>query len=191
MGFSNQMSGQYLIPFSKNWAWFLVWGIALAALGIFAVSATTLTTLVTVFLLAFVLLVSGIVVIVDAFTFWHVKGHGFLIHVIMGILYLAAGAILIKNPVAGSVSITFLLGTFYIVLGIFRIIYSLSMQLLSWGWSLVNGIITLLLGILIMASWPESSLYIIGLFVGIDLFFCGWAYIMVALAARRFLNKTK
>jgi len=47
------------------------------------------------------------------------------------------------------------------------------------------------LGILIMESWPESSLYIIGLFVGIDLFFCGWAYIMVAFAARRFLKNSK
>jgi len=191
MGFSNQMSSQYLIPFSKHWAWFLVWGIALAALGIFAVSATALTTLVTVFLLAFVLIISGIVLIIDAFSFWHGKGRGFPLHVIMGILYLVAGAILIKNPVAGSVSITFLLGTFYILLGIFRIIYSLSMQLFNWGWSLINGIITLLLGVLIMESWPESSLYIIGLFVGIDLFFCGWAYIMVAFAARRFLKNPK
>lgn len=191
MGFSTQVNSQYIIAFSKHWVWFLLWGIAIAALGAFAISASTLTTLVTVILLGLLLLAGGIVVIIDAFTFWRGKGSGFVMHVIMGLLYLLAGCILIKNPVAGSVSITLLLGIFYIFLGIFRLAYSLSLQMFSWGWSFFNGLITLLLGILIIANWPGSSLFIIGLFIGIDLFFCGWAYIMVALAARRFLNNSR
>ncbi|VVC75765.1 hypothetical protein AQUSIP_10590 [Aquicella siphonis] len=189
MGLSSRITDQYLLAFGKNWVWFLLWGIAIAVLGLFAISATALTTLITVITLGLLLVLGGVVVIFDAFTFWRGKGSGFYLHVLMGILYLLAGSILIKNPLAGSVSITLLLGIAYIILGLFRVIYSLSMQMLRWGWSLFNGIITLLLGILIMANWPASSLFIIGLFVGIDLVFCGWAYIMVAIAARNFVSR--
>lgn len=188
MSLSSRVADRYLAALNKNWLWFLLWGIAITALGIFAISATTFTTVVTVIVLGLLLLFGGVIVAIDAFTFWRGKGSAFVIHVIMAILYLIAGWILIKNPLEGSVSITFLLGVAYIILGIFRIIYSLSMQMLRWGWSLFNGIITLLLGILIMAAWPASSLYIIGLFVGIDLIFCGWAYIMVAIAAKNFVT---
>lgn len=181
MGFSHN---QDMSVFSKHWGWFMLWGVAMAALGIFAISATALTTLITVIMLGVLLLVGGAVVIIDAFTFWRGKSKGFILHVLMGILYLLAGAILIKNPLEGSISITLFLGIFYIILGISRIAYSLSMRMLGWGWTLFNGMISLLLGILIIANWPASSLFIIGLFVGIDLVFCGWAYIMVALAAR-------
>lgn len=184
MGFSTRITNQYLEAFGRNWIWFLLWGIAVTILGLFAISATTLTTIITVLTLGLLLILGGIIVIFDAFTFWRGKGSGFYMHVLMGILYLLAGSILIKNPLAGSVSITLLLGIAYTLLGLFRIIYSLSIRLPRWSWSLFNGLVTLLLGILIMASWPASSLYIIGLFVGIDLVFCGWAYIMTAIAAK-------
>jgi uncharacterized membrane protein HdeD (DUF308 family) len=189
MVFSPQLNNQGISAYSKHWGWFMIWGLVMAALGVFAISATVLTTLITVIMLGILLLVGGAVVIIDAFTFWRGKNKGFFLHVLMGIVYLLAGAILIKNPIEGSISITLFLGIFYIILGVSRIAYSLSMRMLSWGWSLFNGIITLLLGILIIANWPASSLFIIGLFVGIDLIFCGWAYFMVALAARNSLIK--
>lgn len=173
-----------LANFSKNWAWFFIWGIVLVLLGVLAISATTWTTLFSVVFLGFVLLGSGIVILINSFTFWWGKWGGFFLHLIMGFLYAAVGILLIKSPILASVSLTWFLGIFYTVLGVFRIGYSLSVHGPQWGWNFFNGIITLILGILIMASWPASSLYIIGLFVGIDLLFCGWAYIMAALSAR-------
>jgi uncharacterized membrane protein HdeD (DUF308 family) len=190
MVFSVNVSTHDLYGFGKNWMSFFIWGLALFLLGLFAVSASTFTTLVTIILLGILLLISGAVVLVDTLTFWRGKGSGFILHLIMAILYLAAGFILVANPLAGSVSITLFLGIMYICIGIFRIIFSLSLQLLNWGWSLFNGIITLLLGILITASWPASSLFVIGLFVGIDLLFAGWTYMMIALAARNLINRS-
>lgn len=181
---SSQFNNLYLTAFSKNWGWFFIWGLLLLILGVVAISAATLTTILSVLFLGFLLLISGIVIIIDTFSFWWHKWSGFILHLILGILYVAVGVMLIKSPLSASISLTLLLGAFYLTIGIFRIIYSLSVRVPRWGWSFFNAIISLLLGILILSSWPQSSLFIIGLFVGIDLIFTGWVYIMAALAAR-------
>ncbi len=173
-----------LSAFSRNANWFLAWGLALVILGVIAIGAAEFTTVVSVVFLGALIFISGVVITIDTFTFWWRKWGGFFLHLLMGVLCLAAGGMLMKSPILATVSLTLFLGVFYILLGVFRVIYALSLQFPRWGWSLFNGIISLLLGILIMASWPASSLYIIGLFVGIDLLFCGWTYIIASLAAR-------
>jgi uncharacterized membrane protein HdeD (DUF308 family) len=170
--------------FSKNWYLFLLWGIALTVLGLAAISAATFTTIATVIFLGILILLSGVVVIVDTFTFWWGQWRGFFLHLLMGVLYTAVGIMLVQTPVEGSMSLTLILGILYVLLGASRLSFSLSTRLPRWKWSCFNGVISLLLGILILANWPESSLFIIGLFVGIDLLFCGISYVMTALAAR-------
>jgi uncharacterized membrane protein HdeD (DUF308 family) len=59
--------------------------------------------------------------------------------------------------------------------GLFRIIVALSERFYGWGWVLLNGIITLVLGILIWRGWPDAAFWVIGLFVGIDMLFAGWS----------------
>jgi uncharacterized membrane protein HdeD (DUF308 family) len=74
----------------------------------------------------------------------------------------------------------------YLALGIALIILAaVVMRFPSWGWTVVNGLITLLLGMLMWADWPVSGLWVIGLFVGIEMIFSGWSWVMLALAARR------
>lgn len=181
---SSQFSNQCLADFSKNRGWFLVWGFLLVVLGIIAISATTLTTVFSVIFLGFLLGIGGVVIVIDTFTFWRRKWSGFFLHLLLGILYIIVGVMLVKSPILASVSLTLFLGIFYLVIGAFRIIYSLATRLPRWGWGLFNAIISLLLGILILASWPQSGLFVIGLFVGIDLLFTGWTYIMASFAAR-------
>jgi uncharacterized membrane protein HdeD (DUF308 family) len=176
---------KYLPAFGKNWFPFLIWGIALVVLGCVAIAAATFTTLLSVIFIGFILLLSGIVLLFDTFTFWRGKWSGFFLHLLFSILYLAIGFTLIKDPLAGSVSLTFLLGIFYIIMGIFRVTFLPTLRAPMWGWGWLNGIITLLLGILILLSLPSSSLFIIGLFVGLDILFCGIAYIMSALTAKK------
>jgi len=182
------LSANYLAAhskdYAKNWSLFFIWGILLMAFGFIAVSAVTFTTLISVMVLGFLILFSGCVVLLDTFTFWRGRDHGFISHLLISILYLAAGIMLISNPVEGSVTLTFLLGVIYTTLGLMRLFFSSAIRLPNWGWSFANGIITLLIGILILSSWPASSLFIIGLFVGIDIFFCGLAYAMAAFAIR-------
>jgi uncharacterized membrane protein HdeD (DUF308 family) len=171
--------------FNKNWGWFLGWGILLVTLGILAITYSAITTLVSIIFLGIILIIGGIIVLIETFQFWWDKWGGFFAHLIVGLLYLACGILLIKLPVLGSVSLTLFLSIFYISLGIFRIVYCLSVKLPHRGWRLFNGAIALILGILILAQWPASGLFIIGLFIGIDLLFSGWVYIMMALSARR------
>lgn len=182
MKLSLQVSNQAL---SSYWGWFFTWGILLLILGITAVSAATLTTLISVIFIGFLITLSGAIIFVDTFTFWWKKWTGFFIHLIMSLLYLIAGLMLINNPALGSTTLTLLLGIFYIFVGVSRVTYSLSFKIRRWQWSFLNGFISLLLGILIITNLPSASLFIIGLFVGIDLIFCGFAYIMTALAARK------
>ncbi len=176
---------QHLRAFGNNWKRFFVFGVVLFILGLLAISAATFTTLLSVIFLGFLLLFGGVILAYDAFTFWHQKGSGFFLHLLFALLYIAAGLIFIFNPIAGSVSLTFFLGIFYIILGIFRLAFSPTLRAPNWGWGWLNGVITLLLGLMIIASWPSSSLFIIGLFVGIDLVFCGIAYMMSAMAAKK------
>ncbi len=178
-----------LAAFSKNWSQFLIWGIVLVILGLIAISTTVMTTLISVIFLSFLLLISGIVIMVDACTFWWKKGNGFFLHLLFGILYFAIGIMLLEKPILTAVSLTLLLGIFYLVLGLFRTIDCLTTRTPRWGWNLFNAIISLLLGILILCNWPLSGLYIIGLFVGIDLLFTGLSYVMGSLAARSLINK--
>jgi uncharacterized membrane protein HdeD (DUF308 family) len=78
-----------------------------------------------------------------------------------------------------------LMAIFFILTGIFRFILALWMRLPNWGWECINGIVTMILGIIIWEQWPISGMWVIGLFIGIDLIISGWAWIMLSLAARQ------
>ena len=186
---SSSFINQYRAAFEKHWLGFLIWGIVLLALGFIAISAATFTTVLSVIFIGTLLFVGGIVMVIDAFTFWWKKGRGFFLVLISGLIYFLIGCIFIMNPIFASESLTLLLGVFYLVIGLFRLGFCAFARIPSWGWSLFSGLISLLLGLLILSNWPESSLFIIGLFVGIDLVFIGWTYIMTSLAARATANK--
>lgn len=185
------MSDADRTAFGNNWGWFLFWGIALMILGIIAISFASVTTLISVVFLGIVLTIVGAVITIDAFQFWRYIWSSFFIHLLMGILYLGAGIIMIKGPASASISITLLLAILYMSLGVFRIIYSLAYQMPNRSWRLFNGIVSLILGILILKAWPNSGLFIIGLFIGIDLLIAGWVYVIGAFAARSLLHSAK
>jgi len=73
---------------------------------------------------------------------------------------------------------------FFMIAGLFRIVTALLMRYPHWGWVLLNGLITFVLGVLIWRQMPGAALWIIGMFVGIDLIFVGWSWVMLALALR-------
>lgn len=184
MGSNLRFPDMYRSAFAKNSGWFLFWGVLLAALGIAAIGAASFTTLLSIVVLGFLLFISGCIMMLDTFTFWRGKAGSFFVHLLFALLYIIVGIILMNNPVEGSVSLTFIIGIFYLIAGIFRLMFNSMIRMPRWGWGFFNGLISLLLGVLILSSWPESSLFIIGLFIGIDLFFAGLFYIMAALAAR-------
>lgn len=184
MAISGRFIDEHLHDIRKHWAFFSLWGVLLMLLGVAAISAITFTTYVSVMVIGFFILFSGCILFLDTFTFWRGKRHGFVLHLLASVLYIAAGGLLISNPVAGSVTITFLLGLLYVMLGIFRLVSVFSTRLPQWGWGMFNGLVTLAIGVLILLSWPASSVFVLGLFIGIDIFFLGLAYTMMAVGAR-------
>jgi len=167
----------------RHWGWFFAMGVALLILGALAIGSSVATTFATVIFLGGLLAVSGVVQTFQAF--WARKWKGFFLYLLMGILSIVVGGLMILRPTESALSLTILLATFFMVSGLFKISFSLLINVEHWGWLLFNGIITLLLGILILAQWPVSALWVIGLFVGIDMVMSGWSIAMTALAARK------
>jgi uncharacterized membrane protein HdeD (DUF308 family) len=152
------------------------------ALAISAPYLTALTTLGTVLMCGILLMAGGVVQIVNAFLArsWR----GFFVHLLGGILHLVIGLLMIRHPATMAAGITLVLAAGFMIGGGFHIVYTLFERFAGWGWVLFNGIITLMLGIMIWQQWPESTEWVIGLFVGIDLLFNGWSWVMLGMLVR-------
>jgi uncharacterized membrane protein HdeD (DUF308 family) len=179
---SNSSGTHELHPFRNHWWCFLLLGIALVVLGSFCIVDPLVPTLASVLVLGYVLMAAGIIQIVSSF--WAGKWSGMLIHMLIGVLYIVVGYMIVDAPVVSMVLITKFIAIFLIVSGAFRIIAALVMRFQEWGWSLLNGGVTLLLGIIINRQLPEAALWVIGLFIGIELLFNGWAWVMLAFGLR-------
>ena len=166
----------------KSGFWLLVMGALLIVVGLVAISSSFVATLATVVTLGILLMIGGAVEIVDAFLGRGWRGFG--MHLLAGIMYLVLGFLLVQRPVAAAAVFTLMIAASFFVGGLFRILVALSERFYGWVWVLLNGIITLILGILIWREWPEAAFWVIGLFVGIDMLFAGWSLVITALTIR-------
>jgi len=171
-----------------NWGWILALGMILIVLGVLALGSVVYMTLASVVFLGVLLMVGGVVQIVHAHS--AKKWSGVFLYILGGILYLIIGMMVAANPGAGALALTLLLGVVFMVGGLFRIFSSLIVRYENWGWVLLSGVITLILGILIWRQWPSSALWVIGLFIGIDLIFYGWSWVILAFAAHGLKPRT-
>jgi uncharacterized membrane protein HdeD (DUF308 family) len=168
----------------SSWIWFLVLGIAMVVLGTFAIGWACLAeiTVAATWLFGFLMIAGGIAEIINAF---HAgRWSGTLIHLLLGVLYAVVGLMIVDQPETAAIQLTLIIAIFLILSGIMRIVFAISERFTGWGWVLLNGGITLWLGMLIYKQWPLSGLWVIGLFIGIDLILNGWAWIMLALGLR-------
>lgn len=169
--------------FQKNWGWFLALGILLIIAGTLAIVYDVAATMLSVLFFGWILIAAGAIEAVQSF--WQPKWGGFFLHLGLGILGVVVGFHLVSSPAAGAVVLTLIMGIYFMVIGIFRAVTAITMRFPNWGWVLFSGMVSFILGLLIRQQWPYSSLFIIGLFIGIDLLFSGWSYVMLALAARK------
>lgn len=168
--------------FKKNWGWFLALGVLLVILGALAVGASVFTTFLSVLVLGILLVAGGVAKI--GYALWLRRWTGFIPTLLVGILYVVVGGYTLYHPAASAIAITLLIAILFLISGIFRVASSLTLQFENWGWVLFSGLISIALGAMILAEWPESGLWILGLFVGIDLIFAGWTWIFLSLGAR-------
>jgi uncharacterized membrane protein HdeD (DUF308 family) len=168
----------------KNWGWLLAFGILSVVLGTVGLGMTFGLTLASVLFFGVLLVVGGVAQLVDAF-----KCRGWkstLWHVLIALLYVAGGVVIVVDPVLASATLTLVLAWILIAVGIMRGIIAVQLRPASgWVWPLISGIVSIALGAMIIAAWPLSGLWVIGLFVAIELILNGWSYVFVALAARK------
>jgi uncharacterized membrane protein HdeD (DUF308 family) len=166
----------------KRWFWFFMVGLLLILLGTIAIGSSVLMTLATMELIGWLLIGTGLFQIIHAFS---TRGwNGFFVDLLSGILSTVVGALIAASPAATAVTLTLLIAMFLIFGGVSRIVVAISFRFPNWIWLLVHGLINLWLGVAIWQEWPFSGLWVIGLFVGIDMIFNGWSLVMLALAAK-------
>jgi uncharacterized membrane protein HdeD (DUF308 family) len=166
-----------------SWFCFVLLGISLIVLGMAALSYAVISSVITVLFFGCFLAVSGVFYIVGAF-FSRGWG-GFFLSLLGGVLSLAAGVIIIDRPVEAEIIYTLLMAVFFFAEGLFRIVAAIAGRFRDWGWVLLSGVVTLLLGILIWRQWPFSGLWVIGMFLGINMIFNGVSYVMIGMNARK------
>src|SRR5262249_18633919 len=101
-----------------------------------------------------------------------------------GVLHVILGVMMIEQPLRAAEILTLMLAVAFLVAGSLRVIAVLTERFSAWPWVLLNGIVTFVLGVAVCRQWPESSLWVIGVFVGIDLIFNGWSWVMLGLTVR-------
>ncbi len=179
---ANETAVEGLLHSPLKWGWLLALGIVLILVGTFSVAVSVVATLASVLLFGWLLLFTGAIEAVYAFR--HSKWSGILLHVVNGVLSVVAGFLLVAHPAAGALVLTLLMAMFFMIGGLFRIITPIVMKLPHRGWLLLSGVVTLLLGIFIWRQLPGAAVWVIGTFVGIDMIFIGWSWVMLALAVR-------
>ena len=161
--------------------WFLFMGVALIVLGTVAIGSAEVMTMVSVMFIGWLLLFAGLFEVIHGFA--RRAWGGFFVNLMGGLLYLVTGFLMITHPGIAAVTLTFMIAMLLIVGGTFRIFVAFSTPIHHRGWLVLNGVISLFLGFSIMSSWPVSGLWVIGLFIGIDMIFDGWTEVMLALSA--------
>ncbi|MBV8362048.1 MAG: HdeD family acid-resistance protein [Deltaproteobacteria bacterium] len=162
--------------------WLLVLGIVLIGLGVLALGDTVIVTLVSVVFLGWLLVISAIF---QAVHWLRGREERHFLDLFAFVLDFIVGLILLSNPAAGALTLTLVLAVFFLVGGLMRIFGALSSTAPHRAWAILDGAVSVLLGILLWIHWPWSALWFIGFAIGIGLIFRGWAWIMLAMWLRQ------
>jgi uncharacterized membrane protein HdeD (DUF308 family) len=173
-----------IAPLRAKSGWIVALGVVYLVTGFIALGSVVLATFASVVVVGVMMIIAGVAEVFSAF---QIKSWGkFLFWVLLGVLYIVAGFVTFENPLLAAAVLTLILGASLVASGIMRIILAFSMKRETpWVWVVLSGVITLLLGLLILAHWPVSSLYILGLFLGIDLIMAGVGWIALGFGLRR------
>src|ERR1700741_291912 len=177
-----QLSPSDLVRQASTWS--ILWGVLLIVLGALAVGSPFLAAIAVNAVIAWLIVFAGVVHLILAF---HVHGAGSVIwKLLVGVAYVVFGGYLITHPALGVASLTLLLASLFLIEGILNIVLFFKMRSVGGSsWLLVDGIVTLLLGLMIYTQWPSSSAWAIGTLVGVSMIISGVTRVMLSLAVRK------
>lgn len=167
----------------EAWLLLLTLGIALVVVGSLGIAFSFIATLATVTLFGTLLVIGAVMQLVNAVTCRNWRG--FVVNLLAGIIYSVVGLIMMNHPLEAAAGLTLMMAAGFMIGGILRIIVAAVEHFHGWPWFMINGFVTLFLGIYIWRHFPQSAFWVIGLFVGIELIFSGWSWIMLAIGIRR------
>jgi uncharacterized membrane protein HdeD (DUF308 family) len=172
----------------KNWGWMLALGIVMVILGTIGLGMTATLTLVSMLYFGFLLLLGAGIQFVQVFKAHAWKGR--LWHVLIAALYLVAGIIALRDPMLASATLTLMIAWCLVAIGVLRLLVGWQMRASKgWIWTLIGGAVAIALGVMIMVEWPVSGVWVIGMFVAIEMMFAGWSQIIIALAAKNYASQ--
>src|SRR5258708_38458214 len=181
----NKLQSAMSATVRAHWKAFLIEGILLTILGLAAMIVPPLASLAVTIFLGWMFLISGVAGL--ALTFWAREMPGFWWSLVSAALAVAVGIILLAQPVQGTLTLTIVVGVYFLAEGVATIMYALEHRReLSerWSWLLIAGVLDILIAAMIITGLPGSAEWAIGLLVGINLLFGGASLIGMALAAR-------
>ena len=168
----------------QNWGWFLALGIVFVLAGLAAIAFPLLSTIATKIALGWIFLAGGVLMILHAFSAsgWR----GFLLGLLIGVLYVVAGGWLAFFPFTGIITLTILLAALFLAEGVLEVIMAFRVRPHEgWAWLLLSGLVAVAVGVMIAMQLPSSAAWAIGLLTGINLLMTGASFIALALAGRR------
>jgi uncharacterized membrane protein HdeD (DUF308 family) len=167
----------------------IAWGVMLIVFGMLAIGSPLLAAVAVNALIAWLIVLAGVVHVVIAFRA-HGAG-GIIWRLLVGLAYIFIGGYLLVHPLLGVATLTLLLASLFLFEGVLDLVLYFKLRpLLGAGWLLFDGVVTLMLALLIWFQWPSSSLWAIGTLVGVSMIMSGVARVMMSLAARRLTETT-
>ena len=177
-----QQSPSDIVRHASTWS--ILCGVALIILGVLAVGSPALAAVAVNAVIAWLIVLAGVVHL--SLAFYAHRAGSVLWKLLVGLAYIFFGIYLIAHPALGVASLTLVLALLFLVEGIFDIALFFQMRAIGGSsWILVDGIMTLALGLMIYLRWPSSSNWAIGTLVGVSLIISGGTRLMLSLAVRR------
>jgi uncharacterized membrane protein HdeD (DUF308 family) len=172
-----------LAPLHAKWGWIVALGVVYLVAGIIALGSVVNATEAAVWVVGIMMIISGVAEVINAL---QIKSWArFLFWLVLGILYIFAGFIAFENTLLTALWLTLILGAALVASGVVRVFLGFNMRGgSSWVWVVISGLITLLLGVIILAHWPYSGLYALGIILGVDLVFAGASWIGLGLGLK-------
>jgi uncharacterized membrane protein HdeD (DUF308 family) len=171
----------------KYSTWFTIYGVVLSLLGILAIGAPMIATLAASIFIGWLLVAGGVFGLIADFRAGK-DAPGFWWNLITSLLYLAAGIVLLGNPVTGAVSLTIVLAAYLLAGGVAKLVLGFQHKTdvpNAWGWILFSGIVDIVLALLLITGLPGTAMWAIGLLVGINLLMMGIAIVVTALSCKK------
>ncbi len=174
------------VEFTKDlaaqWGWLLIFGVGLVVLGVAAVARSMTATFASMTFFGALLVLAAAVEAAAAV--WSGHWAGFFQHTLAAILYGVLGLIFLMRPMITAEVLTFVMALFFLAGGLFHLVGAFMLGFSGSFWLIIDALITIALGVMILAQWPASGLWVIGLFIGVDLIFYGLAWVGIAWGLR-------